>query len=81
MRKVIQILFLASIGYVSYVGAGWLYHAVDAGELLRLGAPVWRLIAFGTVWMIVGLWWWRPIDQRSAFIAASAEVSLPPAAR
>jgi len=32
----------------AYIGAGWVTRAGDTGDLLRLGTPVWLLIAFGS---------------------------------
>jgi hypothetical protein len=42
-----------------YLGVGWRWHSGDAGDLLRLGTPVWTLIAFGAVAAAAGLAVWH----------------------
>jgi hypothetical protein len=42
-----------------YLGVGWIDRVGDAGELLRLGAPRWSLIAFGVLATAAGLGIWH----------------------
>jgi hypothetical protein len=42
-----------------YLGVGWTTRTGDAGELLKRGAPVWALIAFGAVASVAGLYLWH----------------------
>lgn len=42
-----------------YLGLGWMDRAGDAGDLLRLGAPVGALIGFGVAAVSGGLWVWN----------------------
>ena len=43
----------------SYIGLGWLRRAGDAGDLVRLGTPVWLMVAFGIVCTAAGLACWH----------------------
>ncbi|MDB5173130.1 MAG: hypothetical protein JWN51_1903 [Phycisphaerales bacterium] len=44
-----------------YLGVGWVIGVGDAGDLLRHGAHVWELIAFGTVTVGTGLYLWHRV--------------------
>lgn len=43
----------------AYLGAGWLDHIGDAGDLLRHGAALWQLVTFGVVCVAAGLCLWH----------------------
>jgi hypothetical protein len=43
----------------AYLGVGWITRVGDAGDLLRHGARVWDLIAFGGVTIEAGLYLWH----------------------
>lgn len=43
----------------AYLGLGWIDRIGDTGDLLRHGAAVWQLIAFGTLCTAAGLWCWH----------------------
>jgi hypothetical protein len=47
----------------AYLGVGWIYRAGDAGELVRLGTPVYVLVAFGTVSTAAGLFLWHLLGR------------------
>jgi hypothetical protein len=42
-----------------YLGVGWTTRAGDAGDLVRLGTPVWVLVSFGVVATGAGLLLWH----------------------
>jgi hypothetical protein len=50
---------LSLIANGAYVGLGWIWRAGDAGDLLRLGTPVWGMITFGAACAVAGLWAWH----------------------
>jgi hypothetical protein len=43
----------------AYLGIGWIWRAGDAGDLVRLGAPVWVLLGSGAVGVTSGLLCWH----------------------
>jgi hypothetical protein len=43
----------------AYIGIGWIRRAGDAGDLLRLGTPIWLMIAFGVCCAGAGLFCWH----------------------
>ena len=49
-----------------YLGVGWIWHAGDAGDLLRLGTPRGAMIAFGIVCVVVGLALWHRVRWMSS---------------
>ena len=50
----------------AYIGVGWIYHAGDAGDLLRLGTPRWVMIAFGVTCVGGGLYLWHRLGRERA---------------
>jgi hypothetical protein len=42
-----------------YLGLGWIWRSGDAGDLVRLGVPIWTLIVFGIVAVGAGLMLWH----------------------
>ena len=57
----------------AYIGAGWVTRAGDAGDLLRLGTPVWYLIAFGIVCATSGLLLWHKTSWLSRRVSNAAK--------
>jgi hypothetical protein len=47
----------------AYIGIGWIHHAGDAGDLLRLAAPKWFMIAFGVACLTGGLYLWHRLGR------------------
>lgn len=47
----------------AYLGIGSLTGDGDAGDLLREGAAVWQLTAFGIVALAAGLWLWHGLGR------------------
>ena len=43
----------------AYIGLGWLRHAGDAGDMMRLGTPVSAMSIFGVACFIIGLICWH----------------------
>lgn len=43
----------------AYIGTGWMDHAGDAGDLIRLGCPLYILIIFGIISCGCGLLIWN----------------------
>ena len=61
-----------------YIGVGAFDGIGDAGDLLRLGTPMWLLIGFGLTTAPAGLWMWHGLgksfasaDWRTAWISAA----------
>lgn len=48
----------------AYLALGLPIRAGDAGDLIRLGAPPWMLIAFGTLTIPIGLLCWHRLGPR-----------------
>ena len=66
-----------------YLGLGWTRHAGDAGDLLRLGTPVWVMVAFGVACFTGGLAVWHTLGRVSDFFlpARPRDASGPPSGR
>jgi len=47
----------------AYIGVGWIYHAGDAGDLLRLGTPRSAVVVFGVVCFAGGLFLWDRLGR------------------
>ena len=45
----------------AYIGIGWIRRAGDTADMLRLGTPLWLLIAFGVVCVSGGLMMWHQV--------------------
>ena len=60
----------------AYIGIGWIWRAGDAGDLLRLGTPVWVMVTFGLACVAAGLWIWH---RAPAMSRRSASATTPPA--
>jgi len=58
----------------AYLSFGALGHVGDAGDLLRLGAPVWLLWMFGVVTIPVGLCLWNGLGPYFGLGANSGQV-------
>ena len=43
----------------AYLGIGWIWRSGDAGDLVRLGAPIASLVAFGISCVGAGLYCWH----------------------
>jgi hypothetical protein len=63
-----------------YVGVGWMRSAGDAGDMLRLGTPLWIMIAFGIVCVVGGLAMWHRLGRVTDFFlpARPPAASVPP---
>jgi len=48
----------------AYIGLGWIGPYGDTSELLRHGAAVWQMVAFGMVCVSAGLGIWCWLDRR-----------------
>lgn len=55
---------LANGGYIGFGGFGAIG---DAGEMLRLGSPLWLLVIFGLFTWGLGLWYWHLASFRLGF--------------
>ena len=51
-----------------YVGVGWAWRAGDTGEMLRLGTPLWLMIAFGAACIAGGFATWHTLGSVSDFV-------------
>ena len=51
----------------AYIGLGWFDRAGDAGDMVRLGSPVWVLMLFGGVTCATGMWFWHLASFRLGF--------------
>ena len=47
----------------AYLGMGWTMRAGGAAELIKLGTPIWLLIAFGLTTTILGLYIWHTLGR------------------
>jgi len=54
-----------------YIGVGWVRGAGDTGDLLRLGTPVWAMVAFGVVCSTGGLAMWHTLGSFSGLLLPS----------
>jgi hypothetical protein len=59
----------------AYISVGTLEGIGDAGEMLRCGAPVWTLVAFGAVGISSGLMIWHRLGSVGRFFAAESTVT------
>jgi hypothetical protein len=59
----------------AYVGVGSFDRVGDAGEMIRLGSPIWHLWAFGLATIPTGLWLWHRQGRRFGLGEAGNEVS------
>jgi len=57
----------------AYLGVGWIWHAGDAGDLLRLGTPPWLLMLFGVAATTAGLALWH----RCRWLTAAGTLRFP----
>jgi len=57
----------------AYLGVGWIWHAGDAGDLLRLGTPAWMLVLFGVAAAAAGLVLWH----RCRWLTAAGTLRFP----
>jgi hypothetical protein len=46
-----------------YVGIGWTARAGDAGDMLRLGTPLWVMIVFGVGSVVAGFTMWHTLGR------------------
>lgn len=56
------LLFFAgfcAIANGAYIGVGWIWRAGHAGDMLRLGTPVWVMALFGVTAIVLGLTLWH----------------------
>ena len=54
---------LCLIANGAYLGMGWTMSAGDAAELIKLGTPIWLLIAFGLTTVVPGLYIWHKLGR------------------
>jgi hypothetical protein len=47
----------------AYLGMDWTMSAGDAAQLIKLGTPIWMLVAFGVIMIVPGLYIWHKIGQ------------------
>ncbi len=47
----------------AYLGVGWIDSIGDAGDLIRMGSPVWTLIVFGVVTVPTGFALWNGLAR------------------
>ena len=50
-----------------YIGIGSFAGVADAGEMVRLGAPIWTLWLFGLFATAAGLWIWHKVSPKYGF--------------
>jgi len=84
-RRIAPTLIAFFVGFCliangAYIGIGWVRRAGDAGDLLRLGTPVWVMVVFGIVCVGGGLTVWHrtpglSIHQRT--VTASGKSGKP----
>jgi hypothetical protein len=55
----------------AYIGVGWIWHAGDAGDLLRLGTPRGVMVAFGAACVVAGLAMWHHTSWLTTRTAAT----------
>jgi len=63
------------VGNGAYIGVGWLIRAGDAGDLVRLGCPVWLMVAFGIVAFSGGITLWNGNGKRFGLGAGRESIS------
>ena len=66
---------LCLVGNGAYLGVGWTIRAGDAGDLLRLGCPVWVMVLFGATAVPVGFALWNGTGGGFGFGPRAAPVS------
>lgn len=66
---------LCLIANGAYIAFGSLDRVGDCGEMLRTGAPLWSLIAFGGVAIPLGLLFWHRLGSPQRFLADPSFVS------
>jgi hypothetical protein len=47
----------------AYLGMGWTMSAGDAAELIKLGTPIWLLVAFGLATIVPGFYIWHTLGR------------------
>ena len=55
----------------AYLGMGWTMSAGDAAELIKLGTPIWLLVAFGLTTIFLGLYIWHTLGRVEDIFKAS----------
>jgi len=58
----------------AYIGIGSFDKIGDAGDMLRLGSPIWLLWAFGSISAPLGLFLWHGLGRHFGFGAARGRV-------
>lgn len=58
-----------------YIGLGWIIRAGDAGDLLRLGSPLWLLILFGIITVPTGFYLWHNLGSHFGLKSAQGKVN------
>jgi len=53
---------------------GWTMSAGDAAQLIKLGTPIWMLIAFGVITIILGLYIWHKIGRIESLFKDSRKI-------
>jgi len=53
----------------AYIGAGAFDGVGDAGEMLRLGTPLWAMLAFGILACALGFWLWHCMGSLKQFLS------------
>ncbi len=58
-----------------YLGVGGFITAGDANDILRFGAMLWQLVAFGAICTILGLVMWHRLGPKLGLVKLEAEIS------
>jgi Peptidase M50B-like len=59
----------------AYISIGAFDRVGDAGEMRRLGSPLWLLLLFGAITMPAGLWLWHRLGSHFGLGSAHGRVS------
>ncbi len=59
----------------AYIAIGSFGRVGDSGEMLRTGSPLWVLIAFGAVTVVVGLFLWDRLGSLKHFLSNPSVIS------
>jgi hypothetical protein len=59
----------------AYISIGWIDQVGDCGEMLRTGAPIWAMLAFGAVTIPPGLYLWHRLGSLRYFLQTPSLVT------
>jgi len=57
----------------AYMGMGWTMSAGDAAELMKLGTPMWVLVAYGAITFFLGFYVWHTLGPFVVIMKPGAE--------